>query len=45
MEHASKGDLLHFIEKHKENKNPILEKDIWMVCSQIALGLQYLHSN
>ena len=45
MEHASKGDLLHLIERHKENRNPISEKDIWMVSSQIALGLQYLHAN
>ena len=45
MEHASKGDLLHFIEKHKETRLPIAERDIWLVCSQIAQGLQYLHSN
>ena len=45
MEHASKGDLLHLIERHKENKNPIPERDIWMVCQQIAQGLQYLHAN
>ena len=33
MEHASKGDLLHLIEKHKESKKPIDERDIWHVCS------------
>lgn len=33
MEHASKGDLLHFIEKHKENREPIEERVIWTVCS------------
>jgi serine/threonine protein kinase len=39
MEHASKGDLLHFIERHKESREAIDERDIWMVCSQIAQGL------
>jgi serine/threonine protein kinase len=33
MEHASKGDLLHLIEKHKESKEPIDERLIWTVCS------------
>lgn len=36
MEHASKGDLLHLIERHKESKEPFEEKVIWTVASQIA---------
>ncbi len=36
MEHATKGDLLHLIERHKESRLPISERDIWLVCSHIA---------
>ena len=32
MEHASRGDLLHLIEKHKAEKDPIKEEVIWAVC-------------
>ncbi len=45
MEHASRGDLLHLIDKHKQAKEPISEDLIWSVCNQIAQGLQYLHSH
>ena len=33
MEHASRGDLLHLIEKHKLAKEPISEEVIWTVCN------------
>ena len=33
MEHASRGDLLHLIEKHKLAKEPISEEVIWSVCN------------
>lgn len=33
MEHASRGDLLHLIEKHKQDKEPINEDLIWSVCN------------
>ena len=33
MEHASRGDLLHLIEKHKHAKEPISEEVIWTVCN------------
>lgn len=33
MEHASRGDLLHLIEKHKQAKEPISEEVIWTVCN------------
>ena len=33
MEHASRGDLLHLIERHKQAKEPISEELIWTVCS------------
>jgi serine/threonine protein kinase len=33
MEHASRGDLLHLIERHKQAKEPISEEVIWSVCN------------
>jgi serine/threonine protein kinase len=33
MEHASRGDLLHLIERHKQAKEPISEELIWTVCN------------
>ena len=33
MEHASRGDLLHLIDKHKQAKEPISEELIWTVCN------------
>jgi serine/threonine protein kinase len=44
MEHASRGDLLQVIDKHKMRGTQINESTIWALCSQVAHALHYLHS-
>lgn len=45
MEYCQNGDLKAIIEKHKKSKEPIEEKLIWNILTQMALALKACHYN
>jgi len=44
MEHAGGGDLYTILKRMKNSKRYLAEKEVWRYAYEIALGLNYLHS-
>lgn len=45
MEYADGGDLHTLMRKHRGDKKPIPEKELWRYGYEISLGVEYLHKN